>query len=113
MTHYKKSHLEKIIYAYIDKHQKIITFCFGKKRPLYFTKYIDANKSRTDGTKRLWLFELFLKDIWTADSSMVHRHSENEYEIRFSHYVAHIREETIQKDKILFLISTFEKQAKK
>lgn len=109
MTHYKKAYLEKMIRDYVYKHQKIITFCFGKKRPLYLTKYIEATKNRSDATKRLQLFKKILIDIGTATPEMVNKKSATEYEIQFPLYAAHIREEIVQKDKILFLISTFEK----
>ena len=112
LSTYKKSHLEQKISAYIIKNPKVITFGFWKKRPIFLTKYLDANTEKIDATRRLRLFSQFLKDIKTLSPEQIHQHTTTEFELIFTGYRAHIREEFLQKDRKLFLISTFEKEKK-
>lgn len=111
---YKKSYLEKEIDWFIRKYPKIISFCFGKKRPIFLSKYLVANSTRPDGTRRLQLFYEAIDRIKCTHLTEIHRHSENEFEILGitklgKEYAIHIREEILRKDRRLYLISTFEK----
>jgi hypothetical protein len=114
LSTYKKSYLEKEIDGFIQKYPKIISFCFGKKRPIFLDKYILANATRPDGTRRLQLFYEAIDRIKCANLKEIHRHSENEFEILGTkktgkEYAIHIREDILRKDRRLYLISTFEK----
>ncbi len=114
LSTYKKSHLEKIIALYIAQNPKIVTFCFGKKRPIFLSKYLEVNRDRTDGTRRLRFFDAAIRYLKNAQPKDVSSYSSTEFEIIWitrsgEKFAMHIREESIQKDKKLFLISTFEK----
>lgn len=113
LSTYKKSVLEKKIRAYIEKNPKVVTFCFGKKRPVFLTKYLEATLGRIDVTRRLRLFDISIRDLKKALPQNVIQNSENEYAVHMDKtkvpYALHIREEIDRKDRKLYLISTFEK----
>jgi hypothetical protein len=110
----KASEITEIVQKFILSQKRVFCFFLGKKRPVFLEKYLDATQNKTDRTLRLRLFFLWLELIKSADSYT----QKNEkwgisYELRRrisekDTLVVHIREELEQKDKKLFLISTYE-----
>ena len=105
------------IKTHISKNSKVMTFCFGNKRPVFLSKYLKSTIDRADGTHRMRYFAPaieILKNAWEID---IIAHSQSEYEVLGSCpngdiTAVHIREEIEQKDRRLYLISTFGKGKK-
>ena len=102
---------------HIKNNQKVITFCFGNKRPVFLSKYLESTIDRTDGTFRMRYFSPAIEILKNATEINVIKHSENEYEIlglcpNGDITAIHIREEMEQKNRKLYLISTFGKNKK-
>lgn len=101
----------------ISKNSKVMTFCFGNKRPVFLEKYLESTVDRTDGTYRMRYFAPAIELLRNALENDIIKYSETEYEILGSCpnadiVAVHIREETEQKDRRLYLISTFGKGKK-
>ena len=106
--------LRKSITAFIQKRQKIVSFLFWSKRPIYLEKFLDAQERRNDKNTRLSYFFAAVELLQRWDNSHMKTHSEDEWEVtgvlqNGKILAVHIREERINNNRILFLISTFEK----
>ncbi|MDP2104234.1 MAG: hypothetical protein Q8K26_04920 [Candidatus Gracilibacteria bacterium] len=107
--------LEKQIQDFCD-HQKRVT-CKGlSKRPIFLGKYLECMLKKRDKTQRMQLFfcaiALFKKVGVLDISSQKIIDGKRCFEFLGvskcgQEFGIHIREETIEKDKKLFLISTF------
>lgn len=110
----KASEVEGIIWRYVKKNRKITTFFLWKKRFVFLDKYLSATQGKPDRTSRMRLFFAGIELIKSAKTYK--SRDENgllSYKLRSpisdkAALVVHIREESLLKDKRLFLISTFE-----
>lgn len=101
----------------MSKNSKVMTFCFGNKRPVFLNKYLESTLDRTDGTFRMRYFAPALDLLKWAQANDIIKHSDTEYEIlgicpNWYITAVHVREEIEQKDRKLYLISTFGKGKK-
>ncbi len=106
--------LKEKIESFIISKKKVICFACSGKRPIYLDKYILAQENRHDKNTRLSLFFSGIELIRRAKPSDTRMHGETEWEICWilpdkRILAVHIREEKIGNDRILFLISTFDK----
>ena len=112
-----RSKMTQDIKLHISKNSKVMTFCFGNKRPVFLSKYLESTVNRADGTHRMRYFAPAIELLRNALESDIIKYSETEYEILGSCpntdiIAVHIREEIEQKDRRLYLISTFGKGKK-
>lgn len=113
----KGKSLEQVIGQYIDKlNGKILFRGLGKKRPVFLSKYIEATKNRTDPTRRFRCFPAALEIIKKVKEhdliAKKRTHLGVSYEFQASTkdgtiVKVHIREEVVENNRRLFLISTF------
>ncbi len=107
--------LQKQIQYFCD-HQKRVICKWLSKRPVFLEKYIEYNQDKRDKTRRMQFFFCaidLLKQVRIIDITS-HKTINGKKCFEFlwkskcgQEFGVHIREETIDKDKKLFLISTF------
>ena len=51
-----RSKMNQDIKTHISKNSKVMTFCFGNKRPVFLSKYLKSTIDRADGTHRMRYF---------------------------------------------------------
>jgi hypothetical protein len=114
INHKKWIALARNIESFISSRKKVFTYITDKKCPVYLERYIPAQNKRRDKTQRYACFFAGLDIIRKASVWDVVCRQGTEWEILWMTpekeiIAVHIREERIQNDRVLFLISTFEK----
>lgn len=109
-----KQQLKKRIIRYIEKHS--LRRCSALRRKVRMDKYIDANNFRIDAKIRYSAFFSGI-DILQKSKKYTKKIIDGYVCFEITGYAKnneivtlHLREESIDKDKILFLISTFYKK---